>query len=377
MANTLTALAPVIYSAARIVPRELTGVLGAVQTNFDSKGVALNDSVKIAIVPSMSSASVTPSQAFTVGSDRTITAKTLMLSNFKEVSWHYTAEEELSLMNGGTMQDTLKQTVEQGIRTLTNAIELYTWQVAYQNASRAFGTAGTTPFASTIGDLASTRKILVDNGAPLNDASLVMDTTAGVNIRSLANLYKVNEAGDSGLLRMGEMGRIYNAALRESGQIGVVTKGTGTGYLVNNGAGYAIGSTSITVDTGSGTIIAGDVITFAGDTNKYIVATALASNVVVIQEPGLKAAAADNTAITVGNNATKSVLLDRNSVVAVVRPALQPDGAIAEQLTITDPQTGLSFLLLRVPGNALTSWYMRIVYDAFAPNPYAIAQLLG
>jgi hypothetical protein len=69
------------------------------------------------------------------------------------------------------------------------------------------------------------------------------------------------------------------------------------GYL-SNGA-FAIGDTTISVDTGTGTILAGEVITFAGDSIEYLVARALASNVVTIASPGLRAAVADNTAITV------------------------------------------------------------------------------
>jgi hypothetical protein len=46
-------------------------------------------------------------------------------------------------------------------------------------------------------------------------------------------------------------------------------------------------------------------------------------------------------------------------------------------MTIADPETGLSFLMLRVPQNAQASYFLRTVYDAFAPNPYAIAIGLG
>jgi hypothetical protein len=51
MANTLTALAPLLFSAARSVPRELTGIIGAVNTNYDDKGVAKGDTVTAAVAP--------------------------------------------------------------------------------------------------------------------------------------------------------------------------------------------------------------------------------------------------------------------------------------------------------------------------------------
>lgn len=377
MANTLTALAPVLYSAARVVPRELVGMIGAVKTDFDAKGVAKGDTVTIGVSPIQSVASVTPAQTFTVGTDRTATSKVLTLNQFKETSFNLTPEQERSLMNSGIAQDFLAQTLTQSIRALVNDMEGYLTTVGYQNASRSYGTAATTPFGSNFNEIANLRKILDDNGAPLGDRSLVINTAAGANMRNLSSLYQVYSRGSDATLAQGVLLDIEGFKIRESAQIKTPTKGTGASYTTDT-AGYAVGATSITLITGSGTILAGDTITFAGDSNKYVVATALTGGVVKIQEPGLLVAIATSaTAVTVGNTAAQNLAFDRNAICLVARPALQPEGALAEQLVISDPVTGLSFLLLRVPGNAITSWYVRVVYDAFAPNPYAIAALLG
>ena len=71
--------------------------------------------------------------------------------------------------------------------------------------------------------------------------------------------------------------------------------------------------------TGTGTILAGDVVTFAGDSNKYVVATAFSGGSFTINAPGLRAALADNTAITVGNTAAQNVAFDRNSILLATR----------------------------------------------------------
>ena len=382
MANVLSALQPILFSAARVVPRELTGILGAVDRDFNDQGVAKGDSVKVSVAPTLTAQNVTPGQVFTVGNDRTPTAVTLTLNQEKEVTWNLKPEEERSLMNAGVAQDMLAQTIQQGIRTLVNTVEAYTYGIARTNASRAYGTPGTTPFGTgaDLSDVANVMKIMLDNGCAVgDDKSLIIDTFAGLNVRGKqTSLFRVNEAGNDDLLRNGVLGNVQSFAFRESAQIAPVTKGTGAGYT-SNGTGLPIGTTIIPLITGTGTVLAGDTVTFAGDTNKYVVITGVAApGNIVIQEPGLKVAlAASAVAMTVGNTATANIALRRNAIKAVIRPSLQPVGAIAEQMTVSDPQTGLTFLLLRVPGNAITSWYMRIVYDAFAPNPYAIAQLLG
>lgn len=79
------------------------------------------------------------------------------------------------------------------------------------------------------------------------------------------------------------------------------TPGTGSGYLVNNSGGYTVGDTTIAVDTGSGTILAGDMVQF-GTTetlDTYRVKTALSGGSFTIHAPGLRASVADNASVYV------------------------------------------------------------------------------
>ncbi len=377
MANSFPSLAPLLFAAAREVPRELTGVIGAVNTKFSDQGVAKGDTVTVPVSPVATLASFTASQTFTVGTDRTATSKVLTLNQEKVSSWNLTPEQERSLGNGGIADDVLQQTVKQHIRAHVNGMEAYVWGIARKAASRGTGTAATSPFATDQKPLADALKILLDNGAGNQDLSAIIDTVAGADLRKVANLFKVSEAGDGNMLRNGVLGRLYNFDIRESAAVAAVTKGTGASYTSNT-AGYAIGATAITLITGTGTILAGDVVTFAGDTNKYVVAADLAGGVVTLAEPGLKVALAGSAvALTVGATATQNVCLRRDAVVFAARPGLQPEGGGIDQMTISDPVTGLSFLVYRKVGDGIASWYMRTVYDAFAPNPYACAMLLG
>jgi hypothetical protein len=383
MANVLTALAPTLFAAARIVPKELTGFMGACTRDFADQGVAQGGTVKVTVAPRLTVASIpTPGMTFAAGSDRTPSTIDLALNQTAQVTWNLTGEQERQLMLGGTAQDLFKQTVENGFRSLRNQIEAYVGTTAKNAASRAIGTAGSNPFASDFNFIADNKKILDDNGAG-GDRGLIIDTTAGSGLRKLSALYKVNEAGDGGdLLRQGVLGRLHDFDIRESAGVASHTKGTMTGALVNNAA-AAIGDTTIPYDTGTPGatgIVAGDCITIAGDTNVYVVKTgpgAAASGNIVIQEPGLKVAVADNAAITVGNSYTGNIAMTRASVVTVVRPIIQPDGPIAEQSIVTDEATKFSCLMLRVVGDQMASYYMRCVYDAFAPNPYGISTLRG
>lgn len=83
-------------------------------------------------------------------------------------------------------------------------------------------------------------------------------------------------------------------------------QGTGAGYLVNNVGGYAAGVTAAAVDTGTGSILKGDVVTFAGVSGKYAVISGGDPATSVTFTPGLAGAVADVAAVTlVGRNFTR------------------------------------------------------------------------
>lgn len=76
-------------------------------------------------------------------------------------------------------------------------------------------------------------------------------------------------------------------------------QGDGSGYLINNGGGYAADTTTVSVDTGSGDIYVNDLITFAGVTGQYLVTTGGSDPVSSITfEPGLAGEVANNAIIT-------------------------------------------------------------------------------
>jgi hypothetical protein len=105
---------------------------------------------------------------------------------------------------------------------------------------------------------------------------VVIDTTSGAAMRTLGQLTKANEAGTTMTMRDGELLNIHGMSFHESAGVSANNPGTGASYTSNT-AGYAVGSTAITLITGTGTILAGDVITFAADTNKYVVTVGTAA----------------------------------------------------------------------------------------------------
>lgn len=377
MANTLTNLIPDAYVALDVVSRELTGMIGSVTRDSSADGVALNQSVRSFVTPANSAGGdFTPSMTLPSASDQTISNQAITITKSRYYPFSWTAEEQYAMDKGPGALNIQQAQIAQALRVAVNAMENDLWAAAYAGASRGYGTAGTTPFgtAGDYSDAAQARKILDDNGAPPTSRSLVIDTTAGANIRGKqAQAYM---QGSDSLLRQGVLADIAGFMVKESGQIASVTKGTGASYLVNNGSGYSVGATTIACDTGSGTILAGDIVTFAGDTNKYVVTTALSGGSFVIAAPGLRAALADNVAITVTNSSTRNIALSQNAVILATRLPIMGDD-LGEHETITDDRTGLSFMLSRFPGVGMNVFWVQVAWGVKVLKPEHIAVLLG
>lgn len=186
----------------------------------------------------------------------------------------------------------------------------------------------------------------MDNGAPQSDLQMVINTAAGAKLRTLASLTSAASAGTDKLREQGILLPLHGFDVRESAQVKAHTKGTGASYLTNSDA-LAAGSTTIAADTGSGTVLAGDVVNFADDSpdNNYVVKTALADGSFVIQNPGLIGAVAENKAISLKANYRANMAFHRSAMVLVTRaPAIPAEGDAADdRMVITDPRTGLSF----------------------------------
>lgn len=383
MANTLdlSALTEIIYAARDQVAREQVGFLTSVNVNGGAEAVSLGGTVESlrTVQPTINS-TYTPAMTPPAADDLTPTKEEMSITQVANAKIPWTGESALKLSNTGRGRQTLQDTFSRALRGMVNQIEARVGLTIKNSSSRAVGTAGTTPFATNHNIINSLKQVLDDNGCAQNERSLVINSNAGVNLRNLSNLTKANEAGSTDPLRRGALLDVSGFMIKESAGIAAHTKGGANGsYDVNLLAGYAVGDTSIAVDTGSGTIVAGDVITFAGDTNNYVVNTALAEGSLSIGRPGLRQTLVDNTDLTLGNSYTGNVAFHRTAVELVMRPPAMPDGgdAAADRMTLFDEVSGLTFEVALYKGYGMVMYDITCFYEAKVWNPEFVATLMG
>lgn len=378
MANTLTNLIPTIIESADTISRELTGFIPSVYLNATADQVAVNQSISYPVVGAATVGNVTAAATGPDPADRVTGNASMTITKSRNAVFHQTGEEQKGL---GSMGKTLIQLeFEQAMRSLVNEVETDVAAAAILG-SRGYSSHATTPaalFGTNLAELAQVRKILADNGAPMSDLQMVMDTKAGAALRTLGTL---SSTIGGGMIQQGVLLDVYGMKLRESAKTVTTTSvGNNTGPYVVNGA-HSLGATSIVLKTGTGTILAGDQITLGSNiTHKYTVVTGIAAaGTVTIAEPGLQTTLADGNAVVVVGTCTKNAAFDRNAIHLLTRlPAMPAGGDSADDvIVITDPNSSLSFQVAMYRQTRRIAYEVSLAWGVKAVKPAHIALLLG
>ena len=132
---------------------------------------------------------------------------------------------------------------------------------------------------------------------------------------------------------------------------------------------------------------AGDVITFANDTNQYNVASVsfaganpASGDTITLAAPGLrKAQGAATRAITVLAASPRNMAFSRSAIVLATRMPERPaEGDMAlDVMTIQDPRSGIAFEVSIYPGVRMVTYHIGLAWGVKNIKPEHTAQLLG
>lgn len=385
--NTLTALIPTLFKVVPSVMREQVGFIPAVSMDFspEQKNLAVGQTMTLPLSVSQALTDYTPAMTTTRGTEKTPVTTTLTISNNKETSFYLTDEEEQLLINGGTLPGFREQQIAEGFRAFTNEMEIDIWTALNAKASRAYGAAGTNPFATNHNSLGAAAKILKENGAFVpGQMQFVCDLTAEAGLGDLTQLQNVNQAGSDELLRNGILTRLRGFDVRSSAGVSLHTAGTAAGATLTN-SNKAIGAVNLaTAAAGTGTILAGDVISLANDANnKYCVTTGVgdvssASTAMYIGAPGLRVATgAVARAITVTTDHTANFAFNRSNVLLFARPPKIARTPMLDTMVVTDPTSGLSFMVCKILGDGMSTYRINLAWGVAVLRADGVCKVIG
>ena len=385
--NTLTNLIPTLYEALDVVSREMVGFIPAVTRNSSAERAAIDQVINIPIVGAATTGDIAP--AATPPDDGNVapsnTTMTISKAKYSPVRW--SGEEQRAVGASGMYNPVLRDQFAQAMRALTNLIEV-DLAALYQYAGSAYGTYNTSPFvtANDFSDFAAVNRILTEAGAPQDGRQLVLGSAPIAAIRGKqSSLFKANEAGTTDLLIRNRLGMVEGLSIHESAQVKkAVAVGSSASNAVDTAA-YAIGDVTITMSgAGTGGVLAGDLVTFANDTNVYVIKTtdsAVASGTITLEEPGLKKAIAGSAApvMTVIAATNRNMAFHRSAIQLITRaPALPDEGDSAvDRITITDPISGLAFEVAKYLQYRRVKYEVGIVWGVKTVAPRHVMNLYG
>ena len=318
-------------------------------------------------------------------SQATRTMTTVKLDAGFVLRQYYSKEQRKSLDNSGVGNSVLEQDMVAMMEVLAQRIETKVVTAIRTNTTRAVGMTNTPAIGTTLQAYKDAGTVLDVNSVPTDRRVLVMDPESynGLILTDAGKAYIIGTA--SGLTE-GSITNINGFASLKTGANLIHTNAdrvTGA-TAVNNSGGYPIGATQITIDgagLGGKTPRAGDVFSFANDTNNYVLKS-YANNVITINKPGLIAAVNDNAAITWNGDYKALIAAQPNAVIGVMRaPAgFMPEYSNPMKVTdiVQDPVSGLSFGARYVEGQldvdvvemavragfvVRMPWYTGLVYD--------------
>lgn len=380
---TMTEIQPILFSAAQEISAERYGCIAAVNTSFDNKMVAKGDVVKVPYTGAQTSSAFSPAAYAPLGTAQTASAVSVEITASETCSWSINAEQEQSLQNGGNFVEYQRQQMAQSMRTIRNKMDAAAAVAVKEGASRAIGTAGTTPFASDISTINAASYELKLNGAPMTDPQLVVGCAAYQNLGNLGFFNQAQIAGGASEVQTGRLLNRYGFSISESANIAAHVKGAGTGYDVTS-AGAAVGDMSIPIEGGTINttgILKGDVVTFAGgtaDANKYVVGTGLVatSGSISLNRPGLKVLKVDADEMTIGNAYTPCFAFERSAVVGIVRAPMFTFGNGYTGGVVTDGK-GFTYLYIEALQFGIKTYFIAAAWGFKAVNPAHIVTILG
>ena len=385
--NTITGLVPDIYEALDVVSRELTGMIPAVTMAASSERAEVGQNIRVDVEPVGNVANITPAMVVPDPTGQTSGSTDIVITKSRAAEFGFNGENQKGLETGAGYQNVRAAKIAQAIRAVCNEVELDLANLQ-STFGQSYGTAGTTPFgtANDYTDASNVLKILKDNGAPLSDNQLVLNTAAGANF--IGKQSAVNSAGTDSMLRQGVLLDLAGMPLRESAQIAQHTAGTLAGAAEINNTGYAVGATVLTFKAGgTGGLVAGDIIQFANDTTRsYQVASATFAGAnpavgdTVTLVVGLKVALpASTVGVAMQAASARNMAFNRSALVlASCAPARPSEGDMAEDvILITDPRSGLTMEFAMYKGYRKVRYEVGLAWGVKNIKPEHTALLLG
>lgn len=343
MPNVLGAYDPIFYAQEALLLLEKSlGMASRIHRGFDRTPQQRGSVITIR-KPSTFVVQSAP------GTDQSVQTEqvSVVLDQWKEVKFAL-SDKELTY--------TGEQIINEHIRPAAYALADYIDQALfglYKDIPWFCGAAAATP--NEVADITAARKMLFNNKVPLNDPTalhLVVDGAAEAEFLALQAFSQYQGAGDDGARTQftGSLGRKFGFEISANQNVPTHTKGTASTTACTLTGNHDRFATSISIAAGTltGTLVPGDTLVIAGNTQRYAVtnlntASGNAMTSVNITPPLVQDYTGTSVVTLTLQDGVRNLAFHRNAFALAVAPLSDlGDGIGARIATVQDPLTGLA-----------------------------------
>ena len=389
--NTLTAILTQILAKGMMTLRQPCLMTRLVNTDYSLEAKKKGQTIDIPLSTAMSAEDVSPAATPSAPTALTPKVAQITLDN-----WMH-ADFGLNDMEVGRIradQDFIPLQMQEAFKSLANAINTSVFDT-YKGVYGYVGTAGDTPFGTgvEVASATSLRRVLHEQSCPKDNRRAVLDYAAEAAALNLAPFSDAEKRGSSATKTTGELGNIFGFDWNSDDGVPTHTRGAiGAGDLTVNGV-NAKGATSVSIAKGEGTsweAVEGDIISFAGDTQTYVITADTTvvhtDNTSVPIAPALKIATEGSEEVTTRDSHVVNLGFHRDAFGLAMR---SPDagikdllgqgkaGNVMESVILQDPVTKLIMRLELIRGYKMTMWDVDCLWGTALVDSARAARLAG
>jgi len=406
MANDLSNVMPKILARGLLSLRERCIMPRLVNGDYSAEAKQKGDTIDVPVPVAVAAVDVVPGIVPITAVDKTPTKVQVPLDNWKQNEpIHLTDAEILQIDRDAHF---LPMEMGEAIKGLAHAVNqsiIARYKEALMGVYGYVGTAGTTPFGSGVGVLSATnaRTILNQQLCPLDSRRGVLNFDAEGAAIALAEFADADKTMSALVKMEGEIGRKYGIDWAADDDVPTHTAGTiaATGTDAGRNAAavgaFSAGVSIVNLDKGAstavtGTILRGDIISFAGHTQTYVVIDNAGVSVDGVYTfaadaltglkffPALKANVADDALCTVKATHKVNLIFHRDAFAFATRPLVDETSGLGlgnKIISMQDPQTGLVLRLEVSRQHKQTCWEFDILWGAKLVRPELAVRLAG
>ncbi len=348
MANTVTNVLPKLLAQGLLALRQNAVMTRLINTDYQNLASQKGAVINIPIPSAIAARDVTPANAMAANVDFAPTAAAVTLDFWKEAPFQMSDKDVEECMSG-----VIPMQASEAIKSLANAVDQFII-AKHVGIYGSVGTAGTTPFNTSLTVAGQARTLLNKQLAPITDRRGVIDADAEQNFLLNTNILQADQRGDQGGIVNGTIGTKLGVAWYMDQNITGQAYTPGTAWITgwtSDGSGAVGASTLAVVFTNSGTVKIGDVFTLGTLAQQYVITantTAVTSTTMNISfYPALVSAVATASVLTIGAGATAYVpnlVFHRDAFAWASRP-LSGIAGVGDFASVVDPITGIALRL--------------------------------